>query len=172
MSVSRGYNLLNSFLYKNVAWRKVNVKGYARVFHRNPIKVLSVEEAKNLTKHSAIYEEPETLSGKNNHKHNHTRDHVGEFIRKTENSDASVSVGNTKFRPERDFSVKNKKLSKATSNLHGEVVKESDKHETKGSEKLSHSSPAVCKTFMHSCGGEKVELKIIFDKKTAERKLR
>lgn len=164
-------HLLNSILHKNVAWRKVNVKGYARIFHRNPVKVLSVEEAERLTKPSAIYEEPQTFSGRNNDKYNRTRKNVDDVISATENFKDPNSAEDNEFRKEKSDFFKKKKLSNATSNSHGEVVRKNVKHDPKGLVKIAnHASTAEMKTFI-TCG-EKIEMKVISDKQTAERKLR
>ena len=50
--------------YKSVQWQKVDVRGYARLFHRNPIKVLTPEEGEKLNKPTLHYEEPLTHARK------------------------------------------------------------------------------------------------------------
>jgi hypothetical protein len=136
----------------NIWYIKVDVRGFARKLHRNPVKILSSEEAKKLSnKPSLIFEDSKSdVSAPNNKEQTRSNNFAVEHPSRT----------TAKYEKKKDADLIEKN-TRSTPKPH--LVDAKKKHDTNRNFKD--------KITVLACG-EQIKQDIITDKLTAERKLR
>lgn len=155
-----GYSFSNHVLYQ-----KVDVRGYARIFHRNPIKVLTTEEAEKVNKPTLYYEEPPTNRRKigQSQPPQHVKFAEQTNNRFNNNTSPSFNLSRNSFIEEGTWEEKRSKDTTKSSFV------DSKKTLSRKGAKFLIKSGSYDKSTL-DIGGEKLE--VITDKIIAERKLR
>lgn len=122
MCIPRGYLLhLNPLKASNILrWTTVNSRDYARIFHRNPIKVLTSEEATKLSKPSLVFEEKSSFN-ENKFTLNPSFEKKGQGPGESRNNDSNYKTERNEQKsfdtPKKFNSTKKNTFTKSTENF-------------------------------------------------------